>query len=667
MSETNHKTVFVLDHTQYFGISSENLIDLDFVKSKVSAGASLPPISKSLWTSSVEAAVEYCRIVWDLFPTGKLIRFIVSDTAAHIVNTWGQGTQNITHVLNAMSMVGIPPRTAPMTHDCSVIHGLRAAIEALAEPTDAQKDVIKRAKEDEKALNKGRVICITSARDNASMSSLEDIYQTVLVQQNTVAATHKDLLNIDHCHLVIINLVPVNLESLVTNRGVKEVSPILTSEIHSISAADISNKLTHLILSHYELASTTVTGIPMKEEQNASSSANYDVEIFHAKYAHTVIFGSELILPTSIKEGAEYETVTLKWCTPRGIGASDLQPCLAQHRITSVDVTSRPSNCLINFLLNGRSVLLEMPRKTGGKLTSHLLSAHGGEIFIHTLRITRSCLEDLPSISEGGGGRVTNYRIPDFGKFMQAHKLVPLKPIADRKPDENLQKMRAKLRRHSRYWPLTSGTTLVYNMRQYIDPLLNLVSKDDLTDNDVLQCRQAIFSLVSLSTRNEQLSLPILGNRIKAHKKEELYKVIWTELEAIVQSSGSSNGHKLVLNCLRDCRARGSETAEKAELDQAIREIDGESSSHRASVIRATTDSPMSPPHVLEPAFIKKMKSTSNQNTRSLLDIMNITERNQTQKRLDFAGRLCTPSGQVAKLYPNLGSKEVNARETEAK
>lgn len=73
MSETNHKTVFVLDHTQYFGISSENLIDLDFVKSKVSAGTSLPPISKSLWTSSVEAAVEYCRIVWDLFPTGKLV------------------------------------------------------------------------------------------------------------------------------------------------------------------------------------------------------------------------------------------------------------------------------------------------------------------------------------------------------------------------------------------------------------------------------------------------------------------------------------------------------------------------------------------------------------------------------------------------------------------
>lgn len=149
-----------------------------------------------------------------------------------------------------------------------------------------------------------------------------------------------------------------------------------------MKARDFSNKMTHLILPHYDLASTTVTGIPMKEEQNASSSANYDVEIFHSRNAHSVILNAELLLPTGAKEGVDYETVssrddlkaitcanihfifqvTLKWCTPRGIGASDMQPCLAQHRVTPVDVTSRPSSCLINFLLNGRSVLLEMPR-----------------------------------------------------------------------------------------------------------------------------------------------------------------------------------------------------------------------------------------------------------------------------------------------------------------
>lgn len=72
MNNLNEKTVFVLDHTQYFGISGENLFDLDFGKSKSNA-LPLPLVGKSLWTASVESSVEYCRIVWDLFPTGKLV------------------------------------------------------------------------------------------------------------------------------------------------------------------------------------------------------------------------------------------------------------------------------------------------------------------------------------------------------------------------------------------------------------------------------------------------------------------------------------------------------------------------------------------------------------------------------------------------------------------
>lgn len=71
------KTVFVLDHTPYFGISGEDPFYLDLKTGKVT-------VKKSLWTSSVESSIEYCRIIWDLFPTGKLIRFVISDKAAHI-------------------------------------------------------------------------------------------------------------------------------------------------------------------------------------------------------------------------------------------------------------------------------------------------------------------------------------------------------------------------------------------------------------------------------------------------------------------------------------------------------------------------------------------------------------------------------------------------------
>jgi hypothetical protein len=74
MNPANHKTVFVLDHTPYFSISTESPLDFDCLKVRGQQNLiPLPPICKSLWTTSIETSMEYCRIVWDLFPTGKLV------------------------------------------------------------------------------------------------------------------------------------------------------------------------------------------------------------------------------------------------------------------------------------------------------------------------------------------------------------------------------------------------------------------------------------------------------------------------------------------------------------------------------------------------------------------------------------------------------------------
>lgn len=54
----------------FAGISGESTFELDFINNKVIDPPL--PICKSLWTTSVETAAEYCRIVWDLFPAGKL-------------------------------------------------------------------------------------------------------------------------------------------------------------------------------------------------------------------------------------------------------------------------------------------------------------------------------------------------------------------------------------------------------------------------------------------------------------------------------------------------------------------------------------------------------------------------------------------------------------------
>ena len=182
------------------------------------------------------------------------------------------------------------------------------------------------------------------------------------------------------CHLST-NISPGATDTMV------EISPHLSTMLHTSPAGPaLAHKLLYLCLKHYRsdlgaigdlpsrwelikfwpmnvtvslsllvfhnifishcypsLASTTVTGIPMKEEQNASSSANYDVELFHHGESHARLLGitppitmacltaktswsidslfnlagdvSDMTLAR--RGGCEYNTATLKWCTPR--------------------------------------------------------------------------------------------------------------------------------------------------------------------------------------------------------------------------------------------------------------------------------------------------------------------------------------------------------------
>lgn len=277
------------------------------------------------------------------------------------------------------------------------------------------------------------------------------------------------------------------------------------------------------------------------------------------------------------EEGSEYETVTLKWCTPRGCSASEMQNCTAMHRITPVDVNSRPSSCLINFLLNGRSVMLEMVRKSGGKTISHLLASHGGEIFIHTLSTARSVLEDPPSISEGCGGRVTDYRITDFGALMRANVLAPLKRTNTNQEDELVPKMKARLDRHTRYWPMSISSTLMFNLKQIIDPLPELMIKEEMTKDDLIKCKKLMFNLLQLESKHESLALPNLGGGRGGKstiRREEHYRLLWEELETFVKAhADNSQMHMEVLICLLEIRNKSDK--DKVELDAATRKLDG--------------------------------------------------------------------------------------------
>ncbi|CAG5031723.1 unnamed protein product [Parnassius apollo] len=622
MFPTNHKTIFVLDHTPYFGISSDNPIDFDVSKSRGPGYVPLPPVCKSLWTCSVEAAVEYCRIVWDLFPEGKLIRFVVSDSAAHILNTWAVAQQNLTHILNGLCLVGPVRRGAG-----GDVVGLCAAIEALGEPSPAQSS---RPTTERHFQNRGRIICITSARDDDSIRSLAEIALNALVQQNkkaslvqpsssTEASANPESLVVHHCHLVIVNVTPEKAETRVNNQPLTEMgSGLMSVEVIVSRASALANLLGRLVLPHYKLAITTVTGIPMKEEQNASSSANYDVEIIHAAEAHAGLRAAQTAAEA-------LESVVLRWWTPRGAegGAGSCSGPL--WRVTPADVASRPSACLVNFLLNGRSVTLEVPRKGGGRAASHVLAAQGGELWIGALG-GRAPYEDPPALSEGVGGRVTDYRIKEFGALMQQNKLHPLRGAGAN------SRARARLQRHTTYWPLTISSTLIFNLGSIMEPLTRLVVQESLTDEEVDACRGVLLSLLGMESRHELPSAQLPSNmRGKwSGRREEQWRQVWGELEALVRAHAAAPAHRALLRTLLDCRAHNHAP-------------DGES---RATVIRATTDSPLSP--------VGAGNGASNSDVwapRNVLETLLGAPR--PPRRPDFAGRMAA-GNRIATLYPHL-------------
>ncbi|KAK3927823.1 Integrator complex subunit 13 [Frankliniella fusca] len=709
MFPANHKTIFVLDHTPHFGSSYDSVVELD-VGNKPRGMSMIPlsPIFKSLWTASVEAALEYCRVVWDLFPERKYcmktailvkvstlfqIRFVVSDIQGHVLNSWSPMQQNLAYIQNQLGMIGVPNvATRPVHAENSVVPGLQAAVDSICQCTDIQHELRTSLSENaSKILNRSRVICITSQRDNQSIKHLQDSFTKFVSQANKKAANSDTLIPINHCHLVILNVTSRNGEPCLVNPiPPTDISSTVTSEVHAVLPnGNIAVKLSHLILQHYDLASTTVTNIPMKEEQNASSSANYDVEIFHLAEAHaSILKGSaqDTALVKTVREGREYDTVTLKWCTPKA-SAAEMHHCTAMHRITPVDVNSRPSSCLINFLLNGRSVMLEMPRKNGGKVSSHMLAAHGGEIFVHTLGTSRSVLEDPPSISEGPGGRVTDYRITDFGQLMKKNKLLPLKRKRNEESKDdisNLDRMRQRLERFTKHWPITISSTSVFNLRPDLDPLLNAIVKETISEEEVLQCKQVILNLVAQESRNEPLQPSQSGQRTKGPKRDEQYRQMFTELETLIRSHCRSDQHTAVLNCLLDCRNRSDDDPkvkldrkdDKVELDQALRELDQMAASpsasvngQRVSVIRATTDSPMSPPPMSGTSLpLSSIRGQTRSTThsiyssghRTVLDFLISSD--SKANRPEFHGLLNSdvgPNGnKIAKLYAHLNSQE---------
>ncbi|XP_067933440.1 integrator complex subunit 13-like [Watersipora subatra] len=547
----NYKTVFVIDHSAKLLQSSNEDFDFDVGSKGKTPTIPLAPLSKSHWTSSIEAGLEFCRIVYDIFGRKKLISFFASDVVAHPLSGWSDNEQDIDFIQRAFGLLGLP-RKANRADDVSVLHGLSAAVDQLHIPTQRQSEARISLLENADTLhNNGRIICITMAKSDSQIDDIIKKFVSLFDIRNRDAFSSDELLPIHNCELVIVAVHPVGNTCKVTERESFEVSASLSITVMvSPSGRSLANKMVALAVNFFNLVITSVTGIPMKEEQNANSSANYDVELLHSSEAHSEML-NELAegCRAPSQEIVGVDSVTLKWCTPKASASNDIQSCVGAFPLSPLDANSRPSLCLTNFLLGGRSVMLEQPKKSGAKILSHMLTSHGGQIYIHQLTCGKSILDDPPSISEGLGGRITDYRIQAFGELIINHALSPDKPLAGE--GAPISKAEASMERTTRVWPMTIGETLIFNLEAQIGLLPRLLAQDQLTMEQVEECRKAIFDMLKLDEQNQIGAYSVQ----KGKKKEEYTRLMWAELDELVQAhADTSPNHADVLVILNKCR-----------------------------------------------------------------------------------------------------------------
>uniref|UniRef100_A0A6G1SHR1 Protein asunder n=1 Tax=Aceria tosichella TaxID=561515 RepID=A0A6G1SHR1_9ACAR len=607
-SSLGEKTVFVLDRSRYFThVSSGHLIEGDSSKKNANEDAegTIPPFDRSLWTCAVEAVVGYSRLVWDLFtPEQRCISMLAVGpntstcplevaSEPYVIEkicTWRDEDQNLEHLFRSLAkrshchQISLPQKLTK-TNDISaypncdlesyMLTALDQALTDLGHLTRAQMERRSAKKGSSSSIsngNYGRVILISSFRSEEAIQKVVTEFEQGIARKNSLLSQAIDqdripgiqLRPIDYCDLVIVNTFPIHDEGPCSKiSDFSAFKPKLHVKTYSVrSGRMIAGLLDNLCLQHNNLKSTTITGIPMKEEQSASSSSQYDVEIAHCSSIHEEVLGLgdtylNGIVANIDRNGFPCKTFKLNWCTPKLGNTAELQHCMATSRITSVDVNSRPSACLTNFLLNGKQVMLEIFKSKSNRMITHVLASHGGELYIHSLATSKhkQNMGDPPPLSENLGGKVGDYRVNDFVALMKQHTLVrPSHSIED-----PLSRTCNIIDRQTLYWPLTLGHTILWNVRNMIGDLLVKIPKELISQTDVDECKQVIDNLVKFekdghglpsTTIVDMVVKPAGSSKAGASKLEQLYKLLWNELEYFLRVHSTTPEHEAVLDHL---------------------------------------------------------------------------------------------------------------------
>ncbi len=242
----NHKTIFLFDHCTYFASSSNTRVDIDVasLKNKPHPSAQaqrLEPLNKTLWTCSLEAAIEYARIVYDLFPDSKLIRMIVTKFDCAL-NSWNLNDQGLDHLMNIMGNVMPPlPQNRQLFEGEEFINlckSLNIAVNSIAQTSELQQALsvqaeARQAGQGRSVPNSGRIVLFSSA-SNRNIEQVQEFLAKAIEECNKnieqlmrSEQMPPSCLRINKIELVFVDVVPCDYGLLYEKEIVKQVGCVL--------------------------------------------------------------------------------------------------------------------------------------------------------------------------------------------------------------------------------------------------------------------------------------------------------------------------------------------------------------------------------------------------------------------------------------------------------
>lgn len=544
MEQRDMKAVILLDKSAKFVESCNETFDFQVREGPKQKKLQ---IEKSIWTWCLEGIFEMHRILSDVYPRGTVqLRIAVADYMAKMLdNRWTRSFITRKELGALVETIGVP---SPFNTDLNPIGGLTMAIEALAIESPEQKDynydvrynlnrrtpqnseVVRFTEELKgrlplpKIQNNGNLIIYTRYDSEKDINELKKDVASLVISTNAIAhsPSNKTFCPITSLRVFIVNYYAAGDKCKVKTHPLKEYPdlPFLKFWVISRRAADMCNAIHSLLVAAFDMGSTTVTKIPMKEDNRGST--NYDVELFHSGKVHSTLRAAKLIDKVcknrNGNEGVTYDTMRLTWTTAPKTKWSLFPYHKSASACTTSKAYSRPSACLTQFVRDGRCVMLDTEKSAQfgmnlpDKLISHILIANRGRIFIQEIDFYQKRLSKRRIVKKKiPKKRVRAPRDPlNINQLKLVYKQMELKLVAknrnkDAPTEQQKQKWKTlknsdiqkRLRRVTKNVPTHACDTFIFHKQvtPQLEPLIEAVTKLKLTENEVEQCRKAILKL----------------------------------------------------------------------------------------------------------------------------------------------------------------------------